>query len=181
MLRTALASALLALALGAAPTTAAAAKFTLSSPAVRYGATFPKKYVSTRSGGENVALPLVWRNAPEGTRSFAITMFDPMPGAGLGFVHWVLYGIPADRTALREGEANNPSLFVAGKNSFGQTGWFGPEPPPADSAHPYIIILAATDLAPNALPPGMTRDQLIAALQGHVLRAATFVARYPKN
>ena len=130
--------------------------------------------------GQNVSLPLAWANAPAATKSFAITMFDPVPGAGLGFVHWVVYDIPATRTSLAEGEGNNPSAFVGGKNSVGSSVWFGPCPALTDAPHPYTITLIATDIPPGTLQPGMTRDQLIAALQGHALGVTTFIARYPK-
>lgn len=176
------------LAFGTAPTRAADAPqryFTLSSPAMPDFGYMPDKYTGNnpRSGhcaGQNISLPLAWINAPEGTRSFAITMFDPVPRAGLGFVHWVAYGIPGTKTALGAGEANRPTDFVGGRNGVGSTSWFGPCPPPTDYPHPYIITLVATDLAPTALPPGMTRDELLAALQGHALGVTTFIARYHK-
>ncbi len=162
---------------------AADAKFTLSSPAMKDGGYMPDKYVGNNPqdcSGQNVSLPLAWANAPAATKSFAITMFDPVPGAGLGFVHWVVYDIPATRTSLAEGEGNNPSAFVGGKNSVGSSVWFGPCPALTDAPHPYTITLIATDIPPGTLQPGMTRDQLIAALQGHALGVTTFIARYPK-
>ena len=145
----------------------------------------PKKYAgknpqSPNCDGDNVALPLVWKNAPANAKSFAITMVDPVPRGGAGFVHWVAYGIPASKTGFNAGEANNAMGFVSGKNGAGNQGWLGPCPPLADAAHPYTIVLIATDLAPDALQPGLSRDELIAALNGHALGATSFVARYRK-
>jgi Raf kinase inhibitor-like YbhB/YbcL family protein len=159
--------------------------FALSSSAMKGYSYMPEKYVGNNpqnhncSGG-NVSLPLSWKNAPDGTKSFAITMFDPVPRASVGFVHWVAYDIPADKTSLKEGEANNPTGFVGGKNGAGAMSWAGPCPPPADYPHPYIITLIATDIAPGTLKAGMNRDDLLAALQGHALGVTTLVARAPK-
>jgi Raf kinase inhibitor-like YbhB/YbcL family protein len=161
--------------------------FTLYSPAMRSFGYIPDKYAGNNPqnhncSGENVSLPLNWSNPPEGTKSFAITMVDPVPRGGQGFVHWVAYDIAPTWNHLREGEASNPNPkgFVGGKNGAGDTAWRGPCPPPTDYPHPYTIELVATDVAPGTLKPGMTRDELIAALQGHVLGATTFIARYHK-
>ena len=162
-----------------------APKFTLSSPAMKDGGFMPEKYVnnnptSKNCSGQNVALPLAWKNAPAATKSFAITMVDPVPRGGMGFVHWVAYDIQSGKTGLKEGEANNPTDFVGGKNGAGSGAWAGPCAPLTDSPHPYTITLVATDIAPGTLKPGMTRDELVAALQGHALGTTTFIARYHK-
>lgn len=157
--------------------------FTLYSPAMKPFGYMPEKYAGSNPqtkvcAGGNISLPLSWRNAPDGTKSFAITMYDPVPRAGLGFVHWVAYDIPGDSKGLKEGDANKPTGFVGGKNGAGMTSWMGPCPPTADYTHPYIITLVATDIAPGTLKPGMTRDELGTALAGHALATTTFVARY---
>lgn len=180
----------LALALGATTVPAGAADnprpklFVLYSSAMRSFGYMPEKYVGNNPNGNckggNVSLPLSWANAPAGTKSFAITMFDPVPRASMGFVHWVAYDIPGDSKGLKEGEANSDTAFGAGKNGTGKVGWAGPCPPPTDYPHPYIITLIATDIAPGTLQPGMNRDALLAALQGHALATTTFIARVPK-
>ena len=171
---------------GAADTNAKARPklFVLYSPAMKSFGYMPEKYVGNNPNGnckgQNVSLPLSWDNVPANTKSFAITMVDPVPRATQGFVHWVAYDIPADKKGLKEGEANSETAFGAGKNGAGKAGWAGPCPPPADYPHPYTISLIATDLAPGTLQPGMNRDQLLAALQGHALGVTTFIARAPK-
>lgn len=159
--------------------------FVLSSPAMESFGYIADKYVNNNPqnhncSGENVSLPLNWANVPDGTKSFAITMLDPVPRGGMGFVHWVAYDIPADKKGLKEGEANSETAFGAGKNGAGKVGWAGPCPPPTDYPHPYTIELVATDIEPGTLKSGMTRDELLAALQGHVRGATTFIARYHK-
>ena len=158
--------------------------FVLYSSAMKSFTYMPEKYVGNNPNGnckgQNVSLPLSWDNVPANTKSFAITMFDPVARAGMGFVHWVAYDIPADKKGLKEGEANSDTAFGAGKNGTGKIGWAGPCPNPADYPHPYTITLVATDIAPGTLQQGMNRDQLLAALQGHALGVTTFIARSPK-
>jgi hypothetical protein len=188
----ALAAAALALAWTTSTTPAGAADakqprpklFVLYSSAMKSFGYMPEKYVGSNPNGNckggNVSLPLSWDNVPANTKSFAITMFDPVARASLGFVHWVAYDIPADKTGLKEGEANSDTIFAGGKNGAGGAGWRGPCPNPADYPHPYTIALIATDIAPGTLQAGMNRDQLLAALQGHALGVTTFIARSPK-
>lgn len=155
--------------------------FVMYSPAVKAFGFLPERYANhqgTTCAGQNVSLPLHWQNVPDGTKSFALTMVDPVPRAGMGFVHWVAYDVPSNWSGLKEGEANNPKGFVDGKNGTGQANWSGPCPPAADYPHPYIITLIATDLAPGTLKPDLNRDELEAALQGHSLGVTTFIARY---
>jgi Raf kinase inhibitor-like YbhB/YbcL family protein len=159
--------------------------FVLYSSAMKSFGYMPVKYVGNnpQNGnckGGNVSLPLSWANVPAGTKSFAVTMVDPAARAGMGFVHWVAYDIPGDKTGLKEGDANSDTAFGAGKNGTGKAGWAGPCPPPSDYPHPYTITLVATDIAPGTLQQGMNRDQLVAALQGHALATTTFIARVPK-
>jgi Raf kinase inhibitor-like YbhB/YbcL family protein len=187
----ALAAAALALACttSTAPASAADTKprpklFVLYSSAMKSFSYMPEKYVGNNPNGNckgsNVALPLSWDNVPANTKSFALVMLDPVARGGVGFVHWVAYDIPADKKGLKEGEANSDMAFGAGKNGTGGVGWRGPCANPADYPHPYTISLIATDVAPGAMKPGMTRDELLAALQGHALGVTTFIARSPK-
>ena len=158
--------------------------FVLYSSAMKSFSYMPEKYVGSNPDGnckgQNVSMPLSWDNVPANTKSFAITMVDPVARAGSGFVHWVAYDIPAEKKGLKEGEANSDTAFGAGKNGTGSAGWRGPCPNPADYPHPYTITLVATDLAPGTLQSGMNRDQLLTALQGHALGVTTFIARSPK-
>jgi hypothetical protein len=166
---------------------AAAAKskvFNISSSALHDFGMLKKKYAGKNEQnkncvGENVSPPLRWTNAPANTKSFAIIMFDPAGRGGAGVVHWVAYDIPASKTALKEGEASQPSNeFKGGKNTPGMTTYFGPCPPFGDKPHPYVITLIASDIAPGTLQAGMTKDELANALNGHVLGATTMVARF---
>jgi Raf kinase inhibitor-like YbhB/YbcL family protein len=129
--------------------------------------------------GTNVAPPLQWSNAPEKTRSFAIIMHDQAGRAGLGVSHWVAYGIPANITALAEGEASGPSSHVVrGKGTIGSEFYAGPCPPIGNAPQHYVFTLIATDLEPDALKPELTEAELLESLKDHALRAASLVLRY---
>ena len=101
--------------------------------------------------------------------------------APAGVVHMVIYGIPGNVTGFAEGELSKESdKFVGGKSTMEKNTYWGPGTPPNTDWHHYTFILMATDLDPKdpALKPGMTRDELAAALQGHVKASAGLVTRF---
>ena len=172
-------------ALAAAPGARAAGVFTLTSPAFPDNGTLAVKNAgsdkqrSPNCVGENVSPPLSWSNPPEGTKSFALLMFDPEGRAPAGVSHMVIYGIPASVTGFAEGELSKPSdKFVGGKNLMGVGIYFGPCTPPNTDWHHYTLTLVATDLDPKALPPGLTHDELMKALAGHAKMAAGLIGRF---
>ncbi|MGA3306870.1 MAG: YbhB/YbcL family Raf kinase inhibitor-like protein, partial [Stellaceae bacterium] len=120
-------------------------------------------------------------NAPAATKSFAIVMIDPDGANGLGSVNWVAYDIPASKTSLKKGEANAPGpniVYGDAQNGMPNGLYLGPCPPYGQLPHHYVITVIATDLAPDALQPGLTRDALVVALKGHALASSSHVARY---
>ena len=166
----------------------AADPFTVTSSAYKDGDVWPAKFAGADPSrtnpacpGQNVSPPLAWSNAPAATKSFAIVMFDPDGGNGTGAVHWVAYGIPPTKTSLAEGEAStSPKGWVGGKNSIGNDHYFGPCGPSGHALHHYVITVIATPLEPDALKPGLTRDELLAALRGKSLAPASIVGRYTR-
>jgi len=134
--------------------------------------------------GENISPPLAWSGVPEGTKSFALLLFDPEGRAPEGVSHMVLYGIPASVTSFAEGEISQPSdKFVGGKSAMDKATYWGPGTPPGTDWHHYTFTLIATDLDPKALAPGLTRAELAAALgvgtpTSHVKGTAGLVTRF---
>ena len=164
---------------------AAKPQFVLSIPDSTENATFPTRRVAPGAkcgGGSDLSPPLSWRGAPAGTRSFAVMMTDPDGRTGLGVVHWIHYGLPPDRDSLPEGAGSAKPAAVTpgagGTNSPGTTLYHGPCPPAGEVAHHYVIQVFALDLPADALPAGLTRDALFAAIQGHVLAATSVVQRF---
>ena len=111
--------------------------FTLTSSAFKDGDMIPREFTCD---GEDLAPPLAWSDAPEGTRSFALVMEDPDAARGT-FTHWLLYDIPATTTVLWE-QACAKALC----NSFGQADYGGPCPPLDDGPHRYVFTLHALDV-----------------------------------
>ena len=145
--------------------------FTLSSTTFQDGKIMPKKVANSQANaptnpncvGDNVSPQFSWTGVPEGTKSFALTMFDPEGRAPSGVSHWVAYGIPASVTGFAEGEVSKESdKYVGGKSLFGVGTYRGPCTPPNTTPHHYTFVLVATDFDPKELPPGLTRDELIA-------------------
>ena len=145
--------------------------FSLTSTTFKDGTMMPKKVANSHENaptnancvGENVSPEFSWTGVPEGTKSFALTMFDPEGRAPSGVSHWVAYGIPASVTGFAEGEVSKESdKYVGGKSLFGVGTYRGPCTPPNTTPHHYTFVLIATDFDPKELPPGLTRDELIA-------------------
>ena len=89
------------------------------------------KQRSSNCVGENISPPLAWSGVPEGTKSFALLLFDPEGRAPAGVSHMVVYGIPAAVTGFAEGELSQPSdKFVGGKSTMEKAVYFGPGTPP---------------------------------------------------
>jgi Raf kinase inhibitor-like YbhB/YbcL family protein len=159
--------------------------FTLSSSSFKDGERLAMKNAGNNKSnpncvGENVSPPLAWSNPPEGTKSFALMMFDPEGRPPGGVSHFVAYGIPASVTGFAEGELSKPSdKYVGGQSTMKLSNYFGPCTPPG-APHHYILTLIATDLEPTALQAGMTRDELIKALDGHAKVATGIVGTFSK-
>src|ERR1700758_175253 len=171
--------AIVAIALSGAVAAAKADVLTLTSPAIQDNGTLATKNAcsdkqrSPNCVGENISPPLSWSGLPEGTKSFALLLFDPEGRAPAGVSHMVVYGIPADVKGFAEGELSKPSdKFVGGKSLMGLGTYFGPGTPPNTDWHHYTWTIVATDLDPKALQPGLTREELAAALKDHVKGSA---------
>ena len=148
--------------------------FELTSTAFGNGETIPQKYTCD---GPDISPPLQWTKPPAGTKSLALICDDPDAPAGI-WVHWVIYGLSSDTSKLSEGVPKEKMLENGrqGENDFGRIGYGGPCPPKGP-AHRYFFKLYALDMGP-VLSPGMTKAQLLKALEGHILAKAEFMGRY---
>jgi Raf kinase inhibitor-like YbhB/YbcL family protein len=160
-------------------------KFKLTSSAFKSGAAIPRKHSGE---GDDVSPSLAWEGAPDGTKEYELICDDPDAPSPEPWVHWVIYGIPADARALPEGvKSNVPELkepFAArqGRNSWpsGTTvGYRGPSPPPGHGTHHYHFRLYALDTHLD-LSPSATKQQVLDAMKGHVLAEAELVGTYER-
>ena len=152
-------------------------ELTLSSTAFVEGGDISTKYTCD---GEDVSPPLTWNNVPSDTQSFVLIMDDPDAPGGV-FTHWVLFNLPADTRQLPEAVPTEEELDNGarhGLNSFGNTGYGGPCPPPGP-AHRYQFTLYALDTTLN-LSAGASKQQVLNALQGHILASAALTGLYQR-
>jgi Raf kinase inhibitor-like YbhB/YbcL family protein len=129
---------------------AAAQALTLTSPDIKPGARIADEQVFSGCGGKNVSPALSWSGAPKGTKSFALSIYDPDAPTGSGYWHWVVFNIPADVTSLPKGAGDPksdaaPKGAVQSRTDFGTTGYGGPCPPKGDKPHHYQITIFALD------------------------------------
>ena len=122
-----------------------------------------------------------WSGAPEGAKSFALICDDPDAPRGT-WVHWVLYGLPADVTELAEAVPTTETLpdgAMQGTTDFGRVGYGGLCPPPG-GPHRYFFKLYALDNDLD-LKPGATKKELLAAMAGHILAQAQLMGTFERK
>ena len=159
------------------------ATLTVTSSVVRDGQTIPMSAVFDDFGctGNNQSPDLAWSGAPDGTKSFAVTMYDPDAPTTVGFVHWVLFDIPADVTSLDAGAGADKHAGVRATHGFtdyGASRYGGPCPPPGDPAHHYHLTVWALDLDKLGVDETTTYAKFRFMIRGHVLASGELVATY---
>lgn len=150
---------------------------TLTSPAFRNGERIPSKYTCD---GANISPQLSWSGAPGGTKVFALIMDDLDAPTGI-FTHWVIFNIPGTDSGVQENVPAGgtlPNGAVQGKGSFGRIGYAGPCPP--SGTHRYVFHLYALD-TPLNLPSGATKQEVLKAIEGHILAEAVLTGLYSKG
>jgi len=146
----------------------------LTSTAFAANKPIPKKYTGE---GADLSPPLSWSGVPQGTQELALICDDPDAPTPKPWVHWVAFKIPPTQTSLPEHAREN---LVHGQNDFKKTGYGGPMPPPGHGVHHYHFRLYALD-APIQAGPGLTKDQLLDAMKGHILAEGELVGTYERT
>lgn len=153
----------------------------LDSPTIAAGASVPIAQVYDRFGcrGRNLSPALRWSGAPSGTRSFAVTVFDP---DGAGWWHWLVYDIPPSVSDLPEGAGSPggklPPGSVQGHNDFGSAGYGGPCPPAGGKPHRYVFTVYALKTDSIEASPGSSPVRIGSVLDANALAKASFTALY---
>ena len=154
-------------------------RFLLTSSAFKTGEMMPVKYSQQ---GDNVSPPLSWNTAPNGTQAFVLLAEDiDGPGTLPIITHWIIFNIPATARSLPEAVPvmdQLPDGSLQGSNILGAQGYIGPSPP-VGTTHRYEFTLFALDqkLTLNA---GASRNETIAAMQGHIIGVAQTMATYKR-
>jgi Raf kinase inhibitor-like YbhB/YbcL family protein len=162
----------------------AGGKFTLTSADLKANATMPDKHVFNGMGctGENVSPALAWANAPEGTKSFVVTAYDPDAPTGSGWWHWVVYNLPAATKELPQGAGSPkgamPEGAAQGRTDFGAPGYGGACPPPGDKPHKYIFTVFALKTEKIEVPADASAAMIGFMTHANMLGKAELTVKY---
>ena len=163
----------------------AVGSFTVTSADVTDGEQLPLSAVHGSAGGENRSPQLSWSGAPDGTKSYVVTCFDPDAPVPGGFWHWVAFDIPPSVNELAAGAgAQDGSGLPAGatqiRNDAGLPGYVGAGPPPGHGPHRYVFAVHALDPAP--LGPGADATAAFVGFNmfGHVLARGVLVPTFER-
>lgn len=164
---------------------ARAADLALSSPDIAQGKALDAKQILNGFGctGSNVSPALSWQDPPAGTKSFALTVYDPDAPTGSGWWHWVVFDIPAGVRSLPAGAGNAdgaglPAGAVQSRTDFGAPGYGGACPPKGHGQHRYVFTLFALDVARLGLSPDSSPAMVGFNLGAHTLAKASITAVY---
>ena len=160
--------------------------FTLKSNDI--GGQMTKKQVFNGFGcsGENISPQLSWSNAPEGTKSFAITIHDPSAPTGSGWWHWLIFDINSSVKELVS-NAGNTTANLSPKNSiqsitdYGSFGYGGPCPPKGHGFHQYVITIHALKVASLGLDAKTNAAVVGFNLFANTIEKASIIAYYKRD
>lgn len=137
---------------------AQAADFKITASGIQDGQRLDEAYVLQGFGceGDNMSPRVAWSGAPQGTKSFAVTLYDPDAPTGSGWWHWVAFNIPADVNELPHGAGDPtgnkmPAGSVQSRTDFGKPGFGGACPPQGHGPHRYQLSVYALDTDKLAL------------------------------
>lgn len=151
--------------------------FQLRSSAFEHEGKIPDLYTCK---GQNVSPPLMWENAPQGTKSYALTAEDLDTPVG-AITHWVVYNIPPEKSELQEAiphQDSFPDGTIQGRNAMRQRGYMGPCPP--WGRHRYLFRLYALNTVLDYNPKA-NKKRLLSAMETHILSQAELMGYYSRR
>lgn len=161
--------------------------FQLSSTDIEADAEIPSQFIYNGFGcaGPNISPALSWSGAPAGTKSFAITVFDPDAPTGSGWWHWIVYDIAANVSEIKTGAGIIRSLKLPvgaklGINDYGTKDYGGPCPPTGHGVHHYVFTVFALGVATLDVPDSASSALIGFNLNGTALAKASFTALYSR-
>ena len=149
-----------------------------------HGVPVPDVHTNT-ARGRNLSPHVAWSGAPEGTRGFAVSVFDPDAPGVAGWFHWTVLGLGANVSSLATGAgAPDGSRLPTGafqlRNDDGEVGYTGCAPPPGDQVHRYFLAVHALDTADLGLTPDTSPGATSCALVFHTLARGVLVGTYQR-
>jgi Raf kinase inhibitor-like YbhB/YbcL family protein len=158
--------------------------FTLKSDNIGGQLNKAQEFNSFGCNGNNISPSLSWSDAPKGTKSFAITIFDPDAPTGSGWWHWQVVNIPVTVNSVATDASYKHSLPKGALeiiNDYGGTGFGGACPPVGDKAHQYIVTIHALDI--EKLPVEVNTNAPIVGYQinAHSIAKASLISYYQRD
>ena len=158
--------------------------FTVTSTTVTDGAAWPAEQMSGLfgvPGGKDISPQLSWSGAPDGTKSYAVTVYDPDAPTGSGFWHWAVADIPATVTQLSEGAGDEtgsglPDGVFQLPNDARAARFIGAAPPAGHGLHRYFVVVHALDVENIGVPAEGTPAYLGFTIASHILGRAVLTA-----
>ncbi|XAS64199.1 YbhB/YbcL family Raf kinase inhibitor-like protein [Micrococcaceae bacterium Sec5.8] len=162
--------------------------FQVSSESFQDGQTLPvaQRGAATGPGAADESPQLSWSGAPEGTQSYAVTVFDPDAPGGGGFWHWAVLDVPAQTTSLPAGAGSRnggglPRGAFQLRNDGGGAGYLGAAPPRGHGPHHYVFTVLALDVAQSGLDAAASPAKLETKLGAHILARASRTTIYERR
>ncbi|MCL6702846.1 YbhB/YbcL family Raf kinase inhibitor-like protein [Pseudomonas sp. T1.Ur] len=154
--------------------------FSLASRNIVDGRSLTEREVFNGFGckGKNISPELSWSNAPAGTKSFAVTVYDPDAPTGSGWWHWTVVNIPLSIKSLPSGVAHLPAGAIQGRTDYGQSKYGGVCPPPGDKPHHYQFTVWALKVEKLSLDAQASGALVGYMLNANVLAKATITSTY---
>ena len=160
--------------------------FTLSSKDIGGQGSKQEEFNGFGCTGKNISPHLSWTNAPAGTKSFALTLFDPDAPTGSGWWHWLVFDIPATVNELMQ-QAGNVSLnlmpgpAIQSVTDYGTTGYGGPCPPQGHGIHQYIFTLYALSIETLGMDQNSNPASVGFNINSNVIEKTSLVMYYKRD
>ena len=159
------------------------ANFTLQSPDLAGQLTSSQEFDGFGCSGKNISPQLIWRDAPKGTKSFAVTMYDKDAPTGSGWWHWTLFNIPSSATSIAPNASRTallPKGSVEGTNDYGLVGFGGACPPKGHGFHTYVTTVYALDVDTLDIDKNTNQAVVGYMINAHTIKKSSVVSYYKR-
>ncbi len=161
-----------------------AESFTLESDTLKGQISKAQEFDGFGCNGQNISPELHWSHAPKGTKSFAVTVYDPDAPTGSGWWHWLIVNIPADTHKIPvDASAKHilPKGALETMTDYGNAGFGGACPPQGDKAHRYVFTVYALDV--ESLPVKVESKSAVVGfmINKHTIQKASVISYYHRD
>jgi len=161
-----------------------AGSFTLQSSDLNGQLSKAQEFNGFGCSGQNISPQLSWHDAPRGTKSFAVTVYDPDAPTGSGWWHWQVVNIPVTATSIQTDASAKHALPKGAleiTNDYGAVGFGGACPPKGDKAHTYIVTVYALDIDTLPVEAGTNAPIVGYQINAHTIEKASLISYYGRD